>query len=60
MYILTEDIWTSHQLTVAYEHLGEDIIFLSFYNLYTNIGDLSSQGVEFTLNADIFQKKNHR
>ncbi len=27
-------------------------------NLYTNIGDLSSQGVEFTLNADIFQKEN--
>ena len=26
-------------------------------NLYTNIGDLSSQGVEFTLNADIFQKE---
>ncbi len=27
-------------------------------NLYTNIGDLSSQGVEFTLNADIFQREN--
>ncbi len=27
-------------------------------NLYTNIGDLSSEGVEFTLNADIFQRQN--
>ena len=27
-------------------------------NLYTNIGDLSSEGVEFTVNADIFQKQN--
>ncbi|MEL4457045.1 SusC/RagA family TonB-linked outer membrane protein [Lutimonas vermicola] len=27
-------------------------------NLYTNIGDLSSEGVEFTINADIFQKEN--
>lgn len=27
-------------------------------DLYTNIGDLSSQGVEFTLNADIFQREN--
>ncbi|MGB5323089.1 SusC/RagA family TonB-linked outer membrane protein [Lutimonas sp.] len=27
-------------------------------NLYTNIGDLSSEGVEFTLNADIFQREN--
>ena len=27
-------------------------------NLYTNIGDLSSQGVEFTINADIFQREN--
>ena len=26
--------------------------------LYTNIGDLSSQGVEFTLNANLFQKQN--
>jgi len=27
-------------------------------NLYTNIGDLSSEGVEFTLNANIFEKEN--
>ena len=27
-------------------------------NLYTNIGDLSSEGVEFTINADIIQKEN--
>ena len=27
-------------------------------NLYTNIGDLSSEGVEFTVNADIFQTEN--
>ncbi len=27
-------------------------------NLYTNIGDLSSEGVEFTLNADLFQREN--
>jgi iron complex outermembrane receptor protein len=26
--------------------------------IYTNIGDLESSGVEFTLNADIFQKEN--
>jgi len=29
-------------------------------NLYTNIGDLSSQGVEFTLNADLFERENFR
>lgn len=27
-------------------------------DLYTNIGDLSSEGVEFTLNANVFQKEN--
>ncbi len=27
-------------------------------NLYTNIGDLSSEGVEFTVNADLFQTEN--
>lgn len=27
-------------------------------DLYTNIGDLESEGVEFTLNADIFSKEN--
>jgi iron complex outermembrane receptor protein len=27
-------------------------------NLYTNIGDLSSEGVEFTVNADLFRREN--